>query len=687
MSHLDWTAAIEQLATHLTTDTGRWPDSKTGEYHATCPFCGKEAKRGQRHFAIQKDGKFICSVCRNAGGMKKLAEQLGAEIDITKLPGYVARPRTCYEYTDEAGVLLYEVVRYYDKYDEKQIRPRRPATDADRASGAKVIDGFVWNLGDVRRVLYRLPELIEAIQMHETIYLVEGEKDADSLRARGLTATTNAFGAGTWDDAFSSVLAGANVVLLRDNDIAGARRALSIATKLQRVASSVRCILLPDLPDKGDVTDWLDAGRNADDLLATIAAADDEYTSLAATIERLDALGAAEKAVKKAAAVDVQMSKSSAVEQLFSALDWTELDQLPPTEWLVQDIIPAQQIMTVYGPGGAGKSYLMTDLAMSLATQNINVVYVAAEDVKQYRSRTEAWADFHASRIADGISGTLKFVPMPVQLGKKDHVRAFIDFVRQYEPHIVIFDPLIDCMEGLDDSKNADIALVCGGMKTIRDELGATVLVVHHTGWSETRERGGSVLRNTSRIVASLKAQDEKIIFSCEKINIGKPFDPMRFVLLNRGKDEQGNDLMVLVPANKVMTPVGAKPTPQQFNILELLDAEIYSEDGLIQSEIVRYSEDKNVWRILNRLVGTKHIRKDDMRYTITDLGRQALSDRDLVTSTPAQDDEAIPLNWSINKVVHPTDRVASFHAHTIRATRQMPIEVDAEAYVGDEIE
>ena len=66
------------------------------------------------------------------------------------------------DYQDEAGKLLYQSVRF----SPKTFRPRRPD-----GSG-----GWTWKLGDVRRVLYRLPQLISA-DLAETVFIVEGEKE------------------------------------------------------------------------------------------------------------------------------------------------------------------------------------------------------------------------------------------------------------------------------------------------------------------------------------------------------------------------------------------------------------------------------------------------------------------------------------------------------------------------------
>lgn len=636
MSQLDWTAAIEQLAGHLTTDSNRWPDPKTGEFHADCPFCKKEAKRGQRHFAIEKDGKFICSVCHKAGGMKKLADQLGTEVDVTKLPGFVAKPRTYYDYTDESGALLYQVVRYYDKYDEKQIRPRRLATDADRIAGAKIDrDGFVWSITGLRRVLYQLPALIESVAAGHTVYLTEGEKDADSLLKLGWIATTNSFGALTWSNEFSSFFAGADVVLLRDNDLAGARRALLVATALRDVANSIKCVLLPDLPAKGDVTDWLEAGRTAEDLLTAIDQSDDEYPTLPATIER------ASKSEEQQNAASVVVEEPL----LPVLLKWDQLGQLPRADWIVDGIIPARQIVTIFGASGTGKTYLTTDIACSIASSGMNVVYVAAEDAEQFEERVGGWMAYRRNRVPDG----LHFWIQPVNICDRASVMAFVESVRHLAPSMVVLDPLANCMVGYDDSSTRDMNIACDGLHYIRKELQATVIVVHHTGWSENRERGSVVLRGNSRVVAGWQRRDEHLLLTCEKINGAKQFDPRSFEL----KECPGHGV-VLMPAGRQEPQEGAKPSPQQFEILDLLSIKIYREEGLPRPEIHRELEGKiartSLSRALSRLCQTGHIEQEDTRFVITEMGLDALDERGAMLGAD-DGDEIAPLAWDVTYI------------------------------------
>lgn len=158
-----------------------------------------------------------------------------------------------YDYRDESGELLMQVVRM----EPKTFRQRRPEPTAR--------DGWAWSVKDVRVVPYRLPELLAAPEA--VVYLVEGEKDADRLASLGLVATTNAGGAGKWTQSHSQFLRGRSVVILPDNDEPGRAHAQKVMKTLRGIAADVRTATLPGLPEKGDVSDLLEAGTTLDDLM------------------------------------------------------------------------------------------------------------------------------------------------------------------------------------------------------------------------------------------------------------------------------------------------------------------------------------------------------------------------------------------------------------------------------------
>jgi rhodanese-related sulfurtransferase len=156
----------------------------------------------------------------------------------------------CYNYTDENGDLLYQIVRLVPKNFLQRYPDGR--------------GGWIWKKHR-RQVLYRLREVMEA----PIVFVVEGEKDVETLRSYGFVATTNAGGADApWLPAFTDALRGREVILIPDNDQAGRKRVIGIARAL--LGHAARLIVLELEGGAKDVTDWFDRGHSELELIANL---------------------------------------------------------------------------------------------------------------------------------------------------------------------------------------------------------------------------------------------------------------------------------------------------------------------------------------------------------------------------------------------------------------------------------
>ena len=157
-------------------------------------------------------------------------------------------PDRVYSYTDAEGRELFQVVRYhYKNAPGKTFRQRMRATEEMRKDPAVKVDraGWVHKVPEALRdsALYRLPEALAAIRAGRPVYVVEGEKDVETLARLGHAATCNAGGAGKWRDSQSALLAGADLIILPDNDprnekggYPGQDHALDVALKSHKTA-------------------------------------------------------------------------------------------------------------------------------------------------------------------------------------------------------------------------------------------------------------------------------------------------------------------------------------------------------------------------------------------------------------------------------------------------------------------
>jgi len=174
----------------------------------------------------------------SALGMEQ--SQFFAPLETDRLKKIVAE----YRYEDMYGGHVFNVIRYSDKSFAQQ-----------RADGR-------WSMDGVERIPYHLPQMLEAIKIGKGIVLVEGEKDCDNASKIGLTATTFAGGAGKWREEYSKWFHEANVACVPDNDYSGRKGMNLIASHITQVAKSVRWLELPDIPEKGDLSDWLSIEGN-----------------------------------------------------------------------------------------------------------------------------------------------------------------------------------------------------------------------------------------------------------------------------------------------------------------------------------------------------------------------------------------------------------------------------------------
>ena len=161
-----------------------------------------------------------------------------------------------YDYTDENGTLLFQVLRTANKEF-----PQRVPDKAKRS-------GWKWSVpATVRRVPYRLPAVIKAVADKQVVYIVEGEKDVHSMERAGAVATTSPGGAGKWRPDYNDYFKGASVVVIADADEPGRKHAATIARQLGGTAASVR---IAEPAYGKDASDHLAAGRGLEFISAQV---------------------------------------------------------------------------------------------------------------------------------------------------------------------------------------------------------------------------------------------------------------------------------------------------------------------------------------------------------------------------------------------------------------------------------
>ncbi len=165
-------SAAELLARHNIA----FRQTRTGKYSTACPDCN-----GEGYLDVKIDDKGVqwhCQSCKQGKGeyFEQYDERSKPTVDFSN-------PKAVYDYVDESGARLFQVVRIETDTGLKEFRQR---TGPDQEK---------WSIKGVRIVPYRLPELVEDVALGSAVFVVEGEKDVDTLRRRGIPATCKPMGA------------------------------------------------------------------------------------------------------------------------------------------------------------------------------------------------------------------------------------------------------------------------------------------------------------------------------------------------------------------------------------------------------------------------------------------------------------------------------------------------------------
>jgi len=278
-------------------------------------------------------------------------------------------------------------------------------------------------------------------------------------------------------------------------------------------------------------------------------------------------------------------------------LDDVEVMEMADPDYLIEGIIPRRGVGAIYGPSGAGKTTLVADLSVSIATgatwhgrpvlHRGCVVYVATEDPSGYKVR------LRAKKVAAGLPldvpiGVYVF-PEPISLRDAVSVRKFTEFLLQVEwpqpLEAIVLDTYAASMPGANENTSEETTMAMAHSQLWRDRLGCAVILVHHSNASGTRERGHSAMRGAADFMISLTPADDVVRVECSKQRNGAPFEALTLKL----SPVSGCSGVVFQEAATM--PVSATLTPIQAKVLDAL-REHFTEDGATKGEWQRTCSD-----------------------------------------------------------------------------------------------
>ena len=529
-----------------------------------CPNCG-----GDDRFAVHLGKQqFHCRGCGAAGGgaisfvrfldgsdFVHAVETVTGEPppkDSGKKPSrksakQVGKLVKTYDYTDEIGNMIFQVLRY----EPKDFRQRRPDPD--------ISGEWMWNLNDVRLVPYRLPALIEAIACEQTVFIVEGEKDADTGLDLGIVATTTAMGAGKWKgeqgDRYAEFFRDADVVIIPDNDTdkrKGLAHANTIASKLYPIAERVRVMVLPG--GFKDLTDWYQAVgvREEFDALAEIAP---EY------------LNGYDPAGVPAAPDEASVGKPpiQAVRNF--------IEGFVPPDYLVDGMLQRRFMYSMTGPTGHAKTAIALHICDLVACANRNtmvgehrvskgrVLYFVGENADDIRMRViGAQAKRQEADATDDPSkDNLYFIVGVFNIGEMlAHIRAETKRIGDFD--LIVVDTSAAYFLGNEELSNTQMGAHARMLRMLTELQGGPCVLVlchpikHAQEPSHLLPRGGGAfLAEVDGNFTVWRTPGDVVEMSHNKMR-GPGFDPMSFKL------EKITTTRLVDKQNRLIPTVRARP-------------------------------------------------------------------------------------------------------------------------------
>jgi AAA domain-containing protein len=469
-----------------------------------------------------------------------------------------------FDYCDENGKLVFQVCRTASK----QFFQRRPNGQ-----------GWINNLQGVARILYRLPELI-AGNSGDIVFIPEGEKHVDALIKLGLRATCNSGGAGNWLPKFrySEFLKDQDVVILPDNDpqstkdgkpqfhpdgrprFAGQDHAQSVARNLHGIAKRIRVLMLPNLPLKGDVVDWLNAGGTKEQLLK-LAEDTPEW--------------------KQPAAPKLIVSSAEFV-QAFS-----------PPDYLIGGLLQRRYVYSLTGPTGAGKTCVALRIAAHKASalaldgreiEKGRVLFFAGENPDDVRMR---WIKLCEEMGHEPKDLEVYFMPGTPNISS-DEIRKRIDNeVAVIGPiELLIVDTSAAYFIGDDENNNAQAGAHARMLRSFVDLSGGpTVIVTCHPAkrpdMSNLLPRGGGAFLNEmdGNLVCSKEPGSLLVELHWHGKFRGPDFAPIPFKLTpgttDKLKDARGRPIWTVTAtpvSNEEQSKLEQALERQQHDVLSIIN-------------------------------------------------------------------------------------------------------------------
>lgn len=428
---------------------------------------------------------------------KKDEEPVKVKVSAEKLAKNLSLVAT-YDYRDALGELLFQKQRFVDENGKKTFRQRKPDGNG----------GWSYQLGEVPRVLYRLPEIANAVAHGKPIWVVEGEKDVDTLVDAGYEATTMPNGAGTWLDIHTDALAGAKVIICSDNDEVGRKHALDVAEILKQAECRVSIVIPPN--GYKDVTDLYDDDKSVVDLISFFDSEEineevdepeeeqsthmEELLSGLSLLLRRDDISE-ESRINRAGILLNSFTRGADVDhgRLVHWADFLNEEDDDSYDWVIPGVLEKQERVIVVAAEGVGKTMLARQVALCCSAglnpftmskmAPIRTLTVDLENPERIIRRTSRNIMNAAVRIGHttDVMAELLVKPAGLDLLKMSDRAVLEKAIEETKPQLLVMGPLYKSFVDPGGRTSEAIAIeVARYLDGLRDAYGCAMWLEHH---------------------------------------------------------------------------------------------------------------------------------------------------------------------------------------------------------------
>ena len=438
-----------------------------------------------------------------------------------------------------------------------------------------------------------------------TIFITEGEKDADTLsHLDDIPATTIPNGAGfsQWIDLYNDGLQGKDIIILTDNDDVGKNYGIKVAQNTLNIAKSVKIIPATEIwdkcPPKGDISDIVQALGEDE---ATQLLADAIHRTSFCTPELLSIIP------------NNTTLETNQVKIVYHTVKLSEVES-EKQEFLWNPYIPIGEITVMFAAGGTGKSYATIGIAAdvtagrtlpqdgipSTTTNPETVLIISAEDTAStIKNRMQEIGGNPDNCILLKTPKNLNELQEDSFLLPQDkddiaHIEAFANLLKEIKPKLVIIDPWsVYIGNDKNMNKSNDMRGITTVLTTLAKEYHCAILIVAHVNKMPQMENANNAVSGSTALidaarsalcVRSFGADSDRRVIIQTKANYSRKGKAVCYRIIDQGEgktarfewdgfcDLTEDDLTASARSGKKLTDIANEKQDEDENIKSIVE-------------------------------------------------------------------------------------------------------------------